>query len=440
MEGGQDTEDSTSNKRLSVQAERVLSKRRKEHFPHVEGPLQSGRLSAWTYISYAAPSFSTTPCSVLISVYLVPFYETVGAQLAYIAFFVALARSFDVLTDPLMSYFTDAFRSKWGRRRPFMLTGALPYGLLFMFLCMPPAGWDSASTNLYFGILYVLFFLVGTYTNIPYDAVAPELTDNYEDRTNVFFFCTLFDGLGGLVAVGGPVGLTSLLSQEKSCDYSSCYNPASFVGSNQSVYGTVNTCARVVGDDLSQYIYTNETLVALNTQGVTSASGKEICRAAFDGVEITGPLAPYCTCRTACKSLCNLDDKREAYSIIGITFAVWYVFTMVNATFQIKERAQLMMDKGLELAKNPPLVPSLLNTFQNLPFKSLIYPWICDQLVASIITTLMVYYVRYIIAPEYQPECMGGLSNSWQCDSHKVMGASVITVLLCAILGAPVFM
>ena len=148
MEGGQDTEDSTSNKRLSVQAERVLSKRRNEHFPHVEGPLQSGRLSAWTYISYAAPSFSTTPCSVLISVYLVPFYETVGAQLAYIAFFVALARSFDVLTDPLMSYFTDAFRSKWGRRRPFMITGAfLPYGLLFMLLCMPPlAGMQPAQT------------------------------------------------------------------------------------------------------------------------------------------------------------------------------------------------------------------------------------------------------------------------------------------------------
>ena len=60
-----------------------------------------------------------------------------------------------------------------------------------------------------------------------------------------------------------PVGLTSLLSQEKSCDYSSCYNPASFVGSNQSVYGTVNTCARVVGDDLNQYIYTNETLFLL---------------------------------------------------------------------------------------------------------------------------------------------------------------------------------
>ena len=99
-----------------------------------------------------------------------------------------------------------------------------------------------------------------------------------------------------------------------------------------------------------------------------------------------------------------------------------------------------MMEKGLKLMRNPPLVPSLLNTFQNLPFKTLIYPWICDQLVASIITTLMVYYVRYIIAPEYQPKCLGGLSNSWECDSHKVMGASDIVILMCAIAGAPIFM
>ena len=108
----------------------VLSKRRDEQYAHVEGPLKSGRLSMCTYLSYAAPSLSTTPCSVLISVYLVPFYETVGARLAYIAFFIALARSFDVLTDPLMSYFTDAFRSKFGRRRPFMLTGAMLISLL----------------------------------------------------------------------------------------------------------------------------------------------------------------------------------------------------------------------------------------------------------------------------------------------------------------------
>ena len=76
----------TKERRRSTVQE-VLSKRRDEQYAHVEGPLHSGRLSMWTYLSYAAPSLSTTPCSVLISVYLVPFYETVGAKLAYIAFF-----------------------------------------------------------------------------------------------------------------------------------------------------------------------------------------------------------------------------------------------------------------------------------------------------------------------------------------------------------------
>ena len=111
----------------------------------VEGPLQAGRLSAWTHQLCCAVVFDHAVLRFDICI-LGPVYETVGAQLAYIAFFVALARSFDVLTDPLMSYFTDAFRSKWGRRRPFMLTGALPYGLLFMFLCMPPR-WLGCSQH-----------------------------------------------------------------------------------------------------------------------------------------------------------------------------------------------------------------------------------------------------------------------------------------------------
>ena len=106
--GGSETNE--VRQRSASKVEEVLSKRRDEQYAHVEGPLESGRLSLWTYLSYAAPSLSTTPCSVLISVYLVPFYETVGAKLSYIAFFIALAHSFDVLTDPLMSYFTDKFR------------------------------------------------------------------------------------------------------------------------------------------------------------------------------------------------------------------------------------------------------------------------------------------------------------------------------------------
>ena len=74
--------------------------------------------------SYAAPSFSTVPVTVFLSVYGIQFYEKIGAQLGYVAFFQALARGFDVITDPTMSWITDKHRSNDGRRRPFIKTGA----------------------------------------------------------------------------------------------------------------------------------------------------------------------------------------------------------------------------------------------------------------------------------------------------------------------------
>lgn len=67
-----------------------------------------------------------------------------------------------------------------------------------------------------------------TFTQIPYDALGPELTDNPDDRSRVFFFCTIFDGLGALVAVILPVMLPSYVNiyRSKADDeiYYSCNN------------------------------------------------------------------------------------------------------------------------------------------------------------------------------------------------------------------------
>ena len=417
------------NRALTVGQRAGLERRRSEHFPHVEGDIGNGRLNLLTYLSYAAPSFSTTPCSALISIYLVPFYEAVGAKLSYIAFFIALARSFDVVTDPLMSHITDSFRSKYGRRRPFMVAGALPYGILLILLCRAPSGWDGESVSIYFGVLYILFFLLGTFTNIPYDAVAPELTDNYEDRTNVYFYCTIFDAFGGLIAVGGPVGVATLFSQGLGCDYTSCAS---------SLVGTVETCATTPPFEAQTYQY-NKNIFDIISPKNSTFDGKQACRDAY-ALGDNSVISPYCNCRDACKSLCSLEAKRVAYLLVGVFFAVWYVLTMINAAYRIKERSMQMLEKGLKLLKNPPLVPSLLNTFQNFPFLILISPWILDQLVQTIIATLMIYYVRYVIVPEYQEGCFGGASGDWTCDSVRVMGGSVLVILMCAGLGTPIFM
>ena len=142
-------------------------RRRRAKFANVEGPVTAGRLRTGFMLSYAAPSFSTVPLTMLISVYVIQFYEVLGASLSMLAFFQALARSFDVVSpcqvltgghtafrsdsninmlthsareqvsDPLMSYWTDSVRSKFGRRRPFLVSGCIPYCICLILLLTP---------------------------------------------------------------------------------------------------------------------------------------------------------------------------------------------------------------------------------------------------------------------------------------------------------------
>ena len=65
---------------------------------------------------------------------------------------------------------------------------------------------------MWFGCTYILYFLTWTYTVIPYDALAPELTDNPDDRSRLFLMCSLCDGFGSLFAVSLPVGLVGAIA------------------------------------------------------------------------------------------------------------------------------------------------------------------------------------------------------------------------------------
>jgi len=173
----------------------------------IEGPVHGGSLSNWTLFAYAPPSLTTVPIPVLISVFVIQFYEKVGASPGLLAFFIGLARGFDVITDPCMSYLTDSCRSKFGRRRPFLATGAPIYSLALILLLSPSPSLDAQQVSLWFGCFYILFFLTSTYTSIPYDALGPELTDNEKDRSKLFFTCTMFDGFGGLAVALLPAGM-----------------------------------------------------------------------------------------------------------------------------------------------------------------------------------------------------------------------------------------
>jgi len=172
-------------------------RQRRLRYQHVTE--ESKSLSTLITHSYTMPTFSTLPVVMLLAVYLNVFYESLGCNLAYLSFFIALARGLDVVSDPLMSFISDSSRLKkgfWlsGRRRPFMLTGCFFYAL-FLFCLLSPPELSPPALSIYFGAFYILFFLASTFTCIPYDALGPELTDDYEDRSHLFFVSGLYVGL-----------------------------------------------------------------------------------------------------------------------------------------------------------------------------------------------------------------------------------------------------
>ena len=79
--------------------------------------------------------------------YLLLFFysQVVGLPAEWVSFAILIALIFDAVSDPLIGYFSDNFRSSWGRRHPFMYASAVPVSLAYYFLWAPPVVSGSAA-------------------------------------------------------------------------------------------------------------------------------------------------------------------------------------------------------------------------------------------------------------------------------------------------------
>ena len=178
-------------------------------------------------VAFAAPQFTVLSIYMLLAIHATLLYEFLGAPLSFIAFFTAFARSIDVLSDPIMSWVTDSARTPYGRRMPFMVTGCLLYAvtifcLLGVGVIIPPDSGESIcnetngtffidppteTNDLYsywYGIFFILFYLTDTYCNVPYNALGPELTDDFAERNSVYIFQNVFGMVGTMVGAVAP--------------------------------------------------------------------------------------------------------------------------------------------------------------------------------------------------------------------------------------------
>ncbi len=140
----------------------------------------------------------------------------VGINPAVAAIAIFIGRSWDYVNDPLFGHLSDRTRSRWGRRRPFLLFGALPYAIAFALMWWRPPLQTDQALAIYYAFIYVLYDAAATFVYMPYYALTPELTSDYDERTGLTTTRMFFSILGGLVAFTVPLMIIGALAPTNS--------------------------------------------------------------------------------------------------------------------------------------------------------------------------------------------------------------------------------
>ncbi len=157
----------------------------------------SGSLTKSTLFYYGLSDLPVMLTIIPMAIWLSRFYTgDMGLSLAAVANILLFARLFDVVTDPIMGYVSDHTRTRWGRRKPWMVI-AVPFMMLGIYhVFLPPEG-----AGVWYLFWWLMVLWIGwTMLLIPYYAWAAELSEDYDERTRITGWRAVMGSLGGIAA------------------------------------------------------------------------------------------------------------------------------------------------------------------------------------------------------------------------------------------------
>jgi Na+/melibiose symporter-like transporter len=130
---------------------------------------------------------------------LLLFYSQVlGLSAVLVAAALWIALIFDAVSDPVVGYWSDNLKSKYGRRHPFMYAAMIPISIGYFFVWNPPAGLEGMGLFGWLLTLTIVVRLMYTLYEVPQHALSAELTQDYDARTSLMSFRYFFAWVGGL--------------------------------------------------------------------------------------------------------------------------------------------------------------------------------------------------------------------------------------------------
>jgi glycoside/pentoside/hexuronide:cation symporter, GPH family len=173
------------------------------------------RLSRRTRLLYGSGDLGFSLTLTIIGAYFAIYLtDVVGIAPGLAAAAIFLGRSWDYINDPLIGHLSDRTRSRWGRRRPFLLFGALPFALTYILIWYRPPIESQVWLAVYYAGAYVLFESAATFVYMPYFSLTPELTSSYDERTSLTSYRMFFSIFGSLIAFTIPLMIIGSIQAE----------------------------------------------------------------------------------------------------------------------------------------------------------------------------------------------------------------------------------
>lgn len=163
-------------------------------------PLAAGAgaqpLSVGTKLSYSVGNVGLQMLIAAMNFMLMIFYTDVALVAPAVAGAALLVgKVWDTVNDPLFGWATDRTRSRHGRHRVYLIYGAIPLGIAAAAVWMVPPGLSPLAAFFWIAITYTVFDTLMTLVQLPYQAMAANMTRDYDERTSL----TAYASMGALI-------------------------------------------------------------------------------------------------------------------------------------------------------------------------------------------------------------------------------------------------
>jgi glycoside/pentoside/hexuronide:cation symporter, GPH family len=183
------------------------------------------KLDFGTKMAFGAGDLGTAITAMIGISYLSPFLTDVAGLSPSLAGRTQLiGKVWDAINDPMVGVLSDRTQSKWGRRYPWMIWGAVPFGLCFFLNWIVPHFSDNLEFNQtalfwYYTAASILFNAFYTVVNLPYTALTAELTKDYDERTSLNSFRFTFSIGGSILSLIIALVISAIVPKDRALQF-----------------------------------------------------------------------------------------------------------------------------------------------------------------------------------------------------------------------------